>query len=224
MEPSSKFCLLSTAMVYNSNVAVIYSKILQSYIYLLQGLMSWLNSNLAAVMKCIKDETKNRNETKTVIGQCNKEDDWLVGCKSKSDWLLPVHWGVGSWACGAVTFTVCKKQTCIDQKKAITNTLTHWGRMTHICVRDITIIGSNNGLSPERRQAIIWTKAVLLLTGPLGTNFSQIVIKIQMFSFKDMQLKMSSEKCWLQSRPQCVNETGTKWLSFCRQHTVKPLV
>ena len=35
--------------------------------------------------------------------------------------------------------------------------LTHWGRVTHICVGKLTIIGSDNGLSPERRQAIIWT-------------------------------------------------------------------
>ena len=35
------------------------------------------------------------------------------------------------------------------------NVLTHWGRVTHICVAKITIIVSDNGLSPERRQAII---------------------------------------------------------------------
>ena len=35
--------------------------------------------------------------------------------------------------------------------------LTHWGRVTHICVSKLTIIGSDNGLSPDRRQAIIWT-------------------------------------------------------------------
>ena len=29
--------------------------------------------------------------------------------------------------------------------------------MTHICVSELTIIGSYNGLSPDRRQAIIWT-------------------------------------------------------------------
>ena len=33
--------------------------------------------------------------------------------------------------------------------------LTHWGRVTHICVSKLTIIGSYNGLSPGRRQAII---------------------------------------------------------------------
>ena len=56
--------------------------------------------------------------------------------------------------------------------------LTHWGRVTHICVNKLTIIGSDNGLSPGRRQAIIWTNAGLLLIGPLGTNFSEILIEI----------------------------------------------
>ena len=35
------------------------------------------------------------------------------------------------------------------------NYLTHWGRVTHICVSKLAIIGSDNGLSPGRRQAII---------------------------------------------------------------------
>ena len=52
------------------------------------------------------------------------------------------------------------------------NVLTQWGRMTHICVSKLTIIGSDNGLSPGRCQAIIWTNAGLLLIRPLGTNFS----------------------------------------------------
>ena len=33
--------------------------------------------------------------------------------------------------------------------------LTHWGWVTHICVDNLTIIGSDNGLSPGRRQAIL---------------------------------------------------------------------
>ena len=44
--------------------------------------------------------------------------------------------------------------------------LTHWGRVTHICVSKLTIIGSDNGLSPGRRQAIIWTYAGILLIKP----------------------------------------------------------
>ena len=78
--------------------------------------------------------------------------------------------------------------------------LTHWGRVTHICVSKLTIIDSYNGLSPSRRQAIIWTNAGILSTGPLGMNFSEILIEIDIFSFKKMRLKMSSVK-W---RPSCL--------------------
>ena len=66
--------------------------------------------------------------------------------------------------------------------------------MTHICVSKLTIIGLDNGLSPDRRQAIIWTNVGLLLIGPLGTNFSEILIEILTFSFKKMRLKVSSAK------------------------------
>ena len=72
--------------------------------------------------------------------------------------------------------------------------LTHWGRVTHICVGKLTIIGSENGLTPSRRQAIIWTNAGLLSNGTLRTYFSDILIKIQQFSLKKMHLKMSSVK------------------------------
>ena len=47
--------------------------------------------------------------------------------------------------------------------------LTHWGRVTHICVGKLTIIGSDIGLSPGRRQA-------------------------NTFSFKKKHLMMSSAK------------------------------
>ena len=72
--------------------------------------------------------------------------------------------------------------------------------MTHICVSDPTSIGSDNGLSPGRRQAIIRTNAGILLKGPLGTNFSEILIEILSFSLKKIRLKMSSAK----RRPFCL--------------------
>ena len=72
--------------------------------------------------------------------------------------------------------------------------LTHWGRVTHIWVSDLTSIGSDNGLSPGRRQAIIRTNAGILLIRPLGTNFSEFLIEILIFSFKKMRLKVSSAK------------------------------
>ena len=58
--------------------------------------------------------------------------------------------------------------------QVIWDTLTHWGRVTHICVSKQTIIGTYNGLSPGQRQAIIWTNAGILLIGPLGKNFNEI--------------------------------------------------
>ena len=53
--------------------------------------------------------------------------------------------------------------------------------MTHVCVGKLTIIGSDNGLSPGRRQAIIWTNDEMLLIRTLRTNFSEILSKIQTF-------------------------------------------
>ena len=55
----------------------------------------------------------------------------------------------------------------------LSKSLIHWGRPTHICVDKLTIIGSDNGLSPGRRQAIIWTIVGLLSIALLGTNFSE---------------------------------------------------
>ena len=66
--------------------------------------------------------------------------------------------------------------------------------MTHICVNKLTIIGSDNGLSPGGRQGIIWTNAGILLIGPLETNISEILIEVQIFSFTKLHLKTSSAK------------------------------
>ena len=64
----------------------------------------------------------------------------------------------------------------MDNKKSngCSYTLTHWGRVTHICVSKHTTIGSDNGLAPGRRQAIIWTYAGLWLIQILGKNFNEI--------------------------------------------------
>ena len=65
---------------------------------------------------------------------------------------------------------------------------THWGWVMHICVSKPTTNGSDNGLSPGRRQTIIWTNAGILLIGPLGTNLSEILSEIHTFSLKKMHL------------------------------------
>ena len=86
--------------------------------------------------------------------------------------------------------------------------LTHWGRVTHICVSNLTTIGSDNGLSPGRGQAIFWTNAGILSIGPLGTNFSEILIEIHAFSFKKRHFKLSSGK-W---QPFCLGLNVLKWV------------
>ena len=94
--------------------------------------------------------------------------------------------------------------------------LTHWGWVTHICVCKLTIIGSDNGLSPDRRQAIFWTNAGILLIWPLGTNFSEMLIEIFTSLFKKMHLKLSSGK-W---RPFCLGLNVLK----IRHHDSNPSI
>ena len=85
-------------------------------------------------------------------------------------------------------FTSGDRPFCINVKH------THIRLVMHICVRNLTIIGSDNGLSPGRRQGIIRINRGILLIWPLGTYFSEILIDIQTFSFTKMYLKMSSAK------------------------------
>ena len=73
------------------------------------------------------------------------------------------------------------------------STLIDLGRVTHICVGNLAIIGSDNCLSPGWRRAIIWTDAGILLIGPPETDFNEILIKNHTFSFKKIYLKMSPD-------------------------------
>ena len=52
------------------------------------------------------------------------------------------------------------------------STLIDWGRVTHICVGNLAIVGSDSW-----RRAIIWTDAGILLIGPPETDFNEILIK-----------------------------------------------
>ena len=60
---------------------------------------------------------------------------------------------------------------------------TDWGRVKYTCVGDLTIIRSDNGLSPGRRQAIIWNNTGMLLIEPLGTNLNEIIFEIRKLSY-----------------------------------------
>ena len=100
-----------------------------------------------------------------------------------------------SHGAGTLILSIHSENSPVTQTTPEPTLLTHWGRVTHICVSKLTIIASDNGLSPDRRQAIIRTNAGILLIGPMGTNVSEILIEIQTFSLKKIRLKMSSAKC-----------------------------
>ena len=108
---------------------------------------------------------------------------------------LPQTQSIQRWNLQKLPSSIYLLQTFLRSQKSW-KLLTHWGRVTHICVSNLTIIGSNNGLLPGWRQAIIWTNAVILLIRTLGTHFSEILSEIHTFSFKKMHLKMWSGKWW----------------------------
>ena len=65
---------------------------------------------------------------------------------------------------------------------------------------DQALIPSDTGVWPDRRQAISRTNVGILAIGPLRVNSSDILMKIQLFSFKKTKFKSSSAKC----RPFCL--------------------
>ena len=89
--------------------------------------------------------------------------------------------------------TIITKLVTIDTLDGLYHSI-HWDRVTHICVRNLTIIGPGKGLSPGRRRAITRPNATLLSFEPLGTNLNEILIEINNFSLKKLHLKMSSAK------------------------------
>ena len=113
----------------------------------------------------------------------------------------------------------CKYSKCHDWIFTCWFCLTHWGRVTLICVGNVTITGSDNGLSPGRRQAITWTNVGILLIEPLGTNLNEMLIEIHTFSFKKIQLKMSSGK-WRQFWPGL---NVLKYKSYIWHHGSTPI-
>ena len=118
---------------------------------------------------------------------------------------IPTNWGSplkSRWWSGDVVYQTSSNIIFYRTNALIfISALIHWGRVTHIWASKLSIIGSGNGLAPTRRQAIIWTNHGILLIRPLGTNFSEKINEVHIFSFKKMHLKMSSAKC----QPFCLD-------------------
>ena len=108
--------------------------------------------------------------------------------------------------------------------------LTHWGRVTHISVSRLTIIGSDNGLSPNigsenglspnRHQFIIWTKVGTSLIGPWEQTsvkfyYLNVYIFIQENAFENVVWEIAAILFRLQSvisikiRPQKIKQSSS---------------
>ena len=137
---------------------------------------------------------------------------WCVQCHVISDRVIAtldctypyssglLHWHPGNRMFVPIYgFTNARKVTRDDMARNIC-CLTHIGRVTHIGVSKLSIIGSDNGLSPGRHQAIIWTNAAILFIWPPGTTINEILIEMHILSFKTMNLGESSTK----RRPFCL--------------------
>ena len=109
-------------------------------------------------------------------------------------------------------FLCCYFEPAVENMvELLVTVLSHRGCVKHIRISKLAIIGLDNVLSPDWRQAIIWTNAGILLIGPLGTNFSERLIEIHTFSFKKMHLKRLFGKWW----PFCLVLNGVLTLSWC---------
>ena len=135
----------------------------------------WINTNADVSREKLLNNNGDAIKSETVL--CPQ---WCINDKIMWQWMFVMF--------------VADKLNAHGSYYKIFHFSTHWGRVTHICVSKLTTIGSDNGLSPGRCQAIIWTSAGILWIGPLGTNFRENWIRIQTLAFKKMPLKMSSAK------------------------------
>ena len=102
-------------------------------------------------------------------------------CNPSQNWMTVIRLHIGSAMTSRDFPPITHNSYC--------KMLTHWGRVMYTCVDNLTIIGSDNGLSSDYLN-----HAGILLIVPLGTSFSEILIKIHTFQFKKMYLKMTSAK------------------------------
>ena len=139
-----------------------------------------------------------------MIHECSTLYSWYLLTHNTCEQIIPC---LSTMAADALAPDVTRSSSAM-----ILTRLTHWGRVTHIPVDKLAIIGSDNGLLPGQHQAIIWSNVGILLIGPLGTNFSEFNfnndsnILIQENAFESAICKIMVILSW----PQCV-----KWNCSC---------
>ena len=106
-------------------------------------------------------------------------------------------------------YLILHQHFLLDHSQNIPNSSPPSAAYIYICVSKLFIIGSDNGLSPSRRQAITWFNAGLLSIELSGTNSSENWIWIQNISFKKMHFNMPSAKmASILSRGRWVKESN----------------
>ena len=109
---------------------------------------------------------------------------------------------------------VCYVEPCVSQNmfeknfhnRKMSIAIAHWGRVTHICVDKLIIIGSDNGLSPDRRQASHYLNQCSIIVNWILANIFQwkfnqnTAIFIEDYARENVVCEMASTL----SRPQCV--------------------
>ena len=103
-----------------------------------------------------------------------------ITCKSICVFLTPIYNMFVLWIYYQISlgFNNSIPQMFEQHCQIAVHWLTHWGWVTHICVGKLMIIGSHDGLSPERRQAIICPSDGILLIGPNETTLNEILIEM----------------------------------------------
>ena len=81
--------------------------------------------------------------------------------------------------------------------------LTHWGRVTHICLSTTYQLVSDNGLSPVRRQAITWNNVAIMTLRNIFV--SNLIYDYKVFVQGNALDNVVWDKAPILSRPQCVN-------------------
>ena len=87
--------------------------------------------------------------------------------------------GVSLWVPG-LTYGLPLSPLCCIRQHVILDCVNSL-RPSDTYMHEISIIGSDNGLSPDRHQAIIWTNADLLFLGSKGTNSMKFEWKFETF-------------------------------------------
>ena len=131
-------------------------------------------------------------------------------CISEWEGWLTLHKGGGSRSFMTMIMTIWWPRSGVWIYQVVT------GVTSVVGVPSTHLVGSDNGLSPGRRQAIIWTNVGILSIEYLGTNISEILIKIRSFSLKEKAFENVVRKMGaILSRPQCVNTCiGLKQLGW----------